>query len=298
MKKISHILSAVDFSEPAAIALDRAGLIATEQDSSLLIFHMMSATLQNSWPRGFDPLVADIGKNLEHELNIRLQELVEQQKHSGCKKVKALHASSKGLDALLDEVKKEKIDLVVAGAHGAGYWHELFLGSFITKLLALCPVPTLVVKDASQGAYKNVLIPVDFSASTESLLSAAKAIAPKANKTLLHIVQTPNEGLMRLKRVPQERIQQYRTACTEQAQSKLDALIASAQDSTFKGVLLDRGYPPGEITTFQRENSCDLVVIGKHGTGYMSDLLVGSVTKLVISNSGCDTLVTVDHKAY
>ena len=298
MKKISHILSAVDFSEPAAIALDRAGLIATEQDSSLLIFHMMSATLQNSWPRGFDPLVADIGKNLEHELNIRLQELVEQQKHSGCKKVKALHASSKGLDALLDEVKKEKIDLVVAGTHGAGYWHELFLGSFITKLLALCPVPTLVVKDASQGAYKNVLIPVDFSASTESLLSAAKAIAPKANKTLLHIVQTPNEGLMRLKRASQEQIQQYRTACIKQAQSKLDALIASAQDSTFKGVLLDRGHPPGEITTFQRENGCDLVVIGKHGTGYMSDLLVGSVTKLVISNTSCDTLVTVDHQAH
>lgn len=103
---------------------------------------------------------------------------------------------------------------------------------------------------------------------------------------------------MRLKRASQEQIQQYRTACIKQAQSKLDALIASAQDSTFKGVLLDRGHPPGEITTFQRENGCDLVVIGKHGTGYMSDLLVGSVTKLVISNTSCDTLVTVDHQAY
>lgn len=297
MKKISHILSAVDFSDPAAIALDRAGLIAKEQDSNLLIFHMVSATLQNSWPRGFDPLVADIGKNLEQELRTRLHELVEQQKHSGCKKVTALLAQGKGLDALLDEVSKGKIDLVVAGAHGAGYWHELFLGSFITKLLAHCPVPTLVVKDTTQGDYKNVLIPVDFSASTESLIQAARTIAPNANKTLLHVLQTPNEGLMRLKRVSQEQIQQYRAACLQQAQSKLDALIASAQDSTFKGVVLDRGHPPGEITTFQRENGCDLVVIGKHGTGYMSDLLVGSVTKLVISNTSCDTLVTVNHKA-
>jgi nucleotide-binding universal stress UspA family protein len=37
-------------------------------------------------------------------------------------------------------------------------------------------------------------------------------------------------------------------------------------------------------------------VIGKHGTGYLSDLLVGSVTKLVLSNSSCDTLVTVDQQ--
>ncbi|WP_409529298.1 universal stress protein [Zwartia sp.] len=38
-----------------------------------------------------------------------------------------------------------------------------------------------------------------------------------------------------------------------------------------------------------------MVLIGKHGAGYVSDLLIGSVTKLVISNVTCDTLVSVDH---
>jgi len=292
MKKISHILSAVDFSDSAANALIRAGLIAREQEAPLLIFHMMSATLQNSWPRGFDPLLANIGNNLQQDLQTRLDELVDQQKHFGTKHVSAKLAESKGLDALLDEVKKNKTDLVVAGAHGTGYWHELFLGSFITKLIAHNPVPTLVVKDATPSAYKKVLIPVDFTASTASLIEAGKAIAPKAQKILMHVVHTPNEGLMRLKRASQEQIQQYRQACIDQAQSKLDGWITSTQDDTFTGVVVEQGYPPGEITTFQRENGCDLVIIGKHGAGYLSDLLVGSVTKLVISNTSCDTLVT------
>jgi nucleotide-binding universal stress UspA family protein len=292
MKKISHILSAVDFSYSAAHALERAGLIAREQEARLLIFHMMSATLQNSWPRGFDPLLANIGNNLKQELQTRLDELVDQQKHFGTQNVSALIAEGKGLDALLDEVKKNKTDLVVAGAHGTGYWHELFLGSFITKLIAHNPVPTLVVKDATPSTYKKVLIPVDFSASTTSLIEAGKAIAPKAQKILMHVVHTPHEGLMRLKKASQEQIQQYRQACIDQAQSKLDGWITSTQDDTFTGVVVEQGYPPGEITTFQRENGCDLVIIGKHGAGYLSDLLVGSVTKLVMSNTSCDTLVT------
>lgn len=292
MKKISHILSAVDFSDPAVNALNRAGLIAKEHEASLLIFHMMHANLQHAWPRGFDPIVADIGNNIHQEIHTRLEELVELQKHAGALKVSARLAESNGLDALLNEINKNKTDLVVAGAHGAGYWHELFLGSFITKLLAHNPVPTLVVKDSAPSTYAKVLIPIDFSTNTTSLIETSKTIAPSAQKILMHVVQTPHEGLMRLKKTHPKHIQQYKQACIDQAQQKLDTLIASTQDSTLTGKVIEQGYPPGEITRFQRENGCDLVVIGKHGTGYLSDLLIGSVTKLVISNTSCDTLVT------
>lgn len=205
MKKISHILSAIDFSYSASTALERAGLIAREHEASLLIFHMLSATLQNSWPRGFDPLLANIGDSVHQEIRIRLEELVEQQRHFGTKKTASLLAESKGLDALLDAIKQHKTDLVVAGSHGTGYWHELFLGSFITKLIAHSPVPTLIVKGTTPSAYKKILIPVDFSTSTASVIEAAKAIAPNAQKILLHVAQTPHEGMMRLKRATPEK---------------------------------------------------------------------------------------------
>lgn len=292
MKKISHVLSAVDFSEPAIVALDRAGMIARERDASLLVFHAMRSSLMSAWPRGFDPLLTDINTNLDSEAHERLEALANKQKHLGNKRVSSLLADG-GLESLVSEVNNQNSDLVVAGAHGAGYWHELFIGSFISKLIAHNPVPTLVVKDKKLATYKKILIPVDFSSSTTSLIDAAKAIAPKAEKILLHVVPTPHEGLMRLKNMGETRITEYKQRCVDEAQQTMNKLLESTQDASFIGKLVDQGYPPGAIAAFQRDHDCDLIVIGKHGTDYLSDLLVGSVTKLVLSNTTCDTLVTV-----
>lgn len=296
MKKISHILSAVDFSDPAIVALDRAGMIAREHDASLLVFHAMRSSLMSAWPRGFDPLLSDINTNLNSEIHDRLDALANKQKHLGNKRASSLLAEG-GLESLVSEVKKHHADLVVAGAHGAGYWHELFIGSFISKLIAHNPVPTLVVKDKKLAAYKKILIPVDFSSSTTALIEAAKAIAPQAEKILLHVVATPHEGLMRLKNMGDKQIKEYRQHCAAQAQQKLDECVEATQDTTVTGQLVAQGHPSGAIAEFQRDNGCDLIVIGKHGTDYLSDLLVGSVTKLVLSNTTCDTLVTVGKKA-
>jgi len=296
MKKISHILSAVDFSDPSVIALDRAGLIAREREASLLVLHMMTESLFQSWPRGFDPLLTNLSSNLENEIEQRLESLADRQIKLGNKHVSSLLAENDGMDVLVSEINKHKTDLVVVGAHGSGYWHELFLGSFITKLIAHNPVPTLVVKDPKLAPYKKVLVPIDFSSSSVSLVEAAKAIAPDAQKILLHVVHTPHEGLMRLKNASKEQIEQYRQACFNEAEKKLNDLVRSTQDHTFTGALVELGYAPAQIISYQRENNCDLVVIGKHGAGYLSDLLVGSVTKLVMTNTSCDTLITVDHR--
>jgi len=296
MKKISHLLSAVDFSDPAVIALDRAGLLARERQARLLVFHMMTESLFQSWPRGFDPLLSNISSNLESEIEQRLEALADRQKKLGSKRVRTILAEDDGMNILVDTIKKNKIDLVVAGAHGTGYWHELFLGSFITKLIAHNPVPTLVVKEQKLASYKKLLVPIDFSALTASPIEAAQAIAPDAQKILLHVVHTPHEGLMRLKKANKEQIEQYRQACFEEAKKKLDDLVSSTQDSTFTSAIIELGYAPAQIISYQRENSCDLVVIGKHGTGYLSDLLVGSVTNLVMTNTSCDTLITVGHR--
>jgi len=297
MKKIAHILSAIDFSEPSLAALDRAGLIAREQSAGLILFHGMNAMLFKSWPRGFDPLMPELDSSIKNELRDKLAQLANQQHALGAHSVSSVLAESSGVEALVNTAKSHHADLVIAGAHGSGYWHELFLGSFISKLIAHNPVPTLVVKQSNPATYKKVLIPVDFSQSTDSLIRAATAIAPSAKKILLHVVQTPHEGLMRLRDSSKERVDQYRKSCIDHAQTKLDELIDSIQDGSFTGKVLHHGYPPGEIISFQRDQQCDLVVIGKHGANQLSDLLVGSVTKLVLSNVSCDTLVTVDGKS-
>lgn len=44
----------------------------------------------------------------------------------------------------------------------------------------------------------------------------------------------------------------------------------------------------------EQELSSDLVVIGKHGSHVVEELLLGSVTKQVLAESQCDVLVICD----
>jgi len=238
-------------------------------------------------------LMPELDSSIKSELREKLAQLADQQHALGSANVSTVLADSSKVETLVSAVKSHHADLVVAGAHGSGYWHELFLGSFISKLIAHNPVPTLVVKQAKTGAYKKVLIPVDFSNATENLIAMAQSMAPTAQKVLLHVLHTPHEGMMRLRNASHEQIRQYRHRCIEEAQSKLNKLIEAAADQTISGKLLENGYPPGEIIALQKDQQCDLVVIGKHGADYVSDLLVGSVTKLVMSHVSCDTLVAV-----
>ncbi len=41
----------------------------------------------------------------------------------------------------------------------------------------------------------------------------------------------------------------------------------------------------------EQEQDCDLIVIGKHGSGMLEELLLGSVTKPVLALSSADVLV-------
>lgn len=99
---------------------------------------------------------------------------------------------------------------------------------------------------------------------------------------------------MQLKKLGQEKINQYKQSCIVQAHMQMNDLLNSTGDASFTGKIIGQNYAPSEIISFQLENQCDLIVLGKQGADSVEALLVGSVTKLVISNVSCDTLVAVD----
>jgi nucleotide-binding universal stress UspA family protein len=52
------------------------------------------------------------------------------------------------------------------------------------------------------------------------------------------------------------------------------------------------GDPAQCILEQEEEQGADLIVMGKHGTGVTEELLLGSVTKHVLSQARADVLVT------
>ena len=147
----------------------------------------------------------------------------------------------------------------------------------------------LVVKQTAHERYRNVLVTVDFSPSSLPALRNARALAPSAEIVLLHAFEVPFEGKLRFAGVDDDTVHHYRFAaktlralCDEAGLPQHDARL-----------MVLHGDPSRHIIEQEQEQDCDLIAIGKHGESMAEDLLLGSVTRRVLTESQCDVLVSV-----
>ena len=140
--------------------------------------------------------------------------------------------------------------------------------------------------------FKRILVPVDFSAASRAALWRASELAASlgASVELLHVLELPetqvlgSEGYVPL---PPE----YRAAVTQQAETHFkDWLSTATVDPAIRHELRE-GKPFVEITNYARDHAIDLIVMGMHGRGTVSHLLLGSVTVHVIRTAPCPVLV-------
>lgn len=183
-------------------------------------------------------------------------------------------------------------DLFVLGARGTNVVRHLMLGSTAERLVGRATRPMLVVKREARQPYRSVLVPVDFSRASPSSLALARAIAPGASIVLLHAFDVPYESKLRFAGVDADTIGRYRIAAEREARQRLGALCDAAGlapgDAT---PLVLHGDPFRHIVEQEDAGGCDLVAIGKRGESAAGDLLLGSVTREVLTASRCDVLV-------
>ena len=164
---------------------------------------------------------------------------------------------------------------------------DLFVGSTVDKVLRTLTCPVLIVKRESEAPYQRVLVPVDFSTSSQPAVDLALRVAPDADVTVLHAFEMPFEANFSLS---EEQDEAYLTELEAQKREELQKLI-----SEFEPGRLSVAAEPGGASAVIREQiealDADLVVIGKYGKGGVEDLLLGSVTKQVTQYADCDVLV-------
>ncbi|MBL8613562.1 MAG: universal stress protein [Myxococcales bacterium] len=129
---------------------------------------------------------------------------------------------------------------------------------------------------------KNLLVPVDFSDTSESALNYAIDLARTlgAKVTVLHAYEIPvvglPEGAMVLTADVAGRIM---TA----SQAALDAEIAKHKDDGVAiEAVLKSGDPRDVVVETAKELGCDLIVIGTHGRRGIARALLGSVAESVL----------------
>ena len=188
----------------------------------------------------------------------------------------------------------EAIDagLVVLGAHGGNFVHELFLGSTAEKVLRKLACPVLIVKREPQAPYQRILVPVDFSEPSRRALELALRIAPHAHITVLHAFEVPYEAKLRFAGTSEETIRAYRAEAEAQADRAMQQFISTLEATA--GPLSDIvEFGPASAVIREKAEVLepDLIVMGKHGQAAWEEMLLGSVTKQVILYASCDVLV-------
>jgi nucleotide-binding universal stress UspA family protein len=284
-----RILAATDFSPSGNQALERAAELAAALGARLQLVHVQQASMLERLEQWLGSQAAATEEKLQQQSRLTLQQLAAD--------LHARHGVSCGLEVLQGDLRsslaaaaeRHDCDLLVVGAHGESRVQQQLTGSTPMRLLKDSRQPLLVVRKAAAGAYRKVLVAVDFSAASLFAARLACALAPNAGITLLHTLEAPFEGKLRFAGVDESMIADYLRDEAEKAQLQLQQLVQTLPVDRHEHLhpLVVYGEASQEILARQG----DLILIGRHGQSSLEDLLLGSVARHVLNQANCDVLV-------
>jgi nucleotide-binding universal stress UspA family protein len=139
--------------------------------------------------------------------------------------------------------------------------------------------------------FKNILIPVDFSAQSNAALRLGSELAARfqSSITLLHVYELLPYGLPSDYEMYAPDLRQRVAARIEEEllAAKRRAEAAGAASIETKAI---EGYPAADIAKFAARGRFDLIVMGTHGRRGVQHALLGSVAERVVRTAPCPVL--------
>lgn len=201
-------------------------------------------------------------------------------------------------------VKDSRPDLVVMSTHGRGPLSRAWLGSVADHLVRRVSTPVLLIRPDQDAAvdlgthnhFERILVPLDGSERAEASLEWATQIgrATKASYTLLQVVP--------LRLVPESPYLPHAVtesrAAQDGARQEADTYVRRrAGELRYNGFSVDTevlvGIQPATgILRCAGEKDTDLIVMGTHGRGGLSRLMLGSVADKIVRAAPVPVLLT------
>jgi nucleotide-binding universal stress UspA family protein len=286
VKSIRTVVVATDFSFSAHRAARRAGLIAKERKAALHLLHV----LDNS------PIQALLRRSpafdVEKPLVLNAQRSLDSLAEDVAAFASVVSARIVKEGRVMDEIiaGTASADLLVLGPRGINPVRDLLLGSTAERIARTLECPMLVVKQDPQIKYDNVVVPVDFSDYSLPAARFASELAPEAKLHILHALYMPLEGKLRAAGVSEEGMAQYRDQSYAEAGANMQELTASLNQHNLIASVRS-GDARVLIPEYAAATGSTLIVMGKQGRSWLSEHILGSVTRHVLEKATCDVAV-------
>jgi nucleotide-binding universal stress UspA family protein len=147
--------------------------------------------------------------------------------------------------------------------------------------------------------FNRILVPLDFSAPSDAALEYARTVATRfgASLHLLHVADDPYRALYSAEvYVPEVEglREEILTDATGRLKDRLQSSDIRELGATAEAVI---GTPASSIVEYAEGHDIDLIVMGTHGRGGMSHLLMGSVAERVVRTAPCPVLTVRESRA-
>lgn len=293
MSPLRAIVTATDFSAPSRHAAQRAAQLARAAGSGMTLMHTVGGSALEDLRRWLAD-DSQAASTIEASARARLQELAAELGRSEGLDVQTRLSIGHPVEQITQHAQEVQADLLVTGTRGAGFFRGVVVGSTAERIAKRSGRPVLMVRQLPHEPYRRILVPVDFSEWSLAAIRLAQQVAPQATLVLMHAVEVPFEGKMRLAGVADEVVMHYRSAAQREALQRLSALAAQAGLSPDQVRLsTPEGAEPWMlIVQEEQERDCDLVVIGRQGRHAIDEFLLGSTTRMVIADGAVDVLIS------
>jgi nucleotide-binding universal stress UspA family protein len=286
MSPIRTVVAATDFSFSAHRAARRAATLAKLHGAALHLLHVLDSSTAKGLLRR-SPAI-DVEQPLHVEAERALNSLADDVAAAGGAVTERLLREGQVMDEILAAAASS--DLVVLGPRGVNPLRDFVLGSTAERMARMIESPMLVVKQDPQIPYQNVLVPVDFSDYSAPALRFAAELAPGATLHVFHALDCPLQGRLRSAGVTDEGIAAYCDELHGEANANMAALTAGLRERTVLGTV-QAADARVAINERAAANNCTLIVMGKQGRSWLSEHILGSVTRVVLERATCDVAV-------
>ena len=140
------------------------------------------------------------------------------------------------------------------------------------------------------GVTQNILVPTDFSKSSELALGAARMLAEQndARVTLVHVLAIEPLAVGQVQQ-DMERNRELEAAVHGHLDAVREEHFGGLAD--VKTVLVRAGHTAIAICELAEEQGVDMIVMATHGRTGLARLLIGSVAEAVIRHAPCPVLL-------
>lgn len=291
MDRLSSIIVGVDFSPASAAALAQGLRFAEWNRSSLHVVHVINTLVAVELQEALSPMVQQIQDALIADARQAWQAFAPEVGDKS--NIDFAVAVNNELVEILRRVNERKADLLILGVrgHSSGRGAGVLASQAVRR--ATCKV--LLVREGQPGPFKNVVVGIDFSATSRLALQAALRITAQDGGVLriVHVARPPwtrfhyrAPTLATSPEFQHQYLEAYRRRLEDfcrQANPEIDWAKPEFQ------IIENNSHGEG-LTGYVHGVGADLVVLGTRGHTNLRDMLIGSTAERVVRDAPCAIL--------